>query len=166
MISFAVKFTIIFSFVLILLAIILYYNQYKNSKIAKVSFRETMDLCELPIVTFLIGHRKVNFLLDTGASSSIINKSTLRELSYEDSSKVDELYGMEGNKIKVSYVNMSLTYKDRNYDEEFQVVDMSAPFGNLKSDFGVNVHGILSSSFFRKYQYVLDFSELIAYSKR
>ena len=166
MISFAVKFTIIFSFVLILLAIILYYNQYKNSKIAKVSFRETMDLCELPIVTFLIGYRKVNFLLDTGASSSIINKSTLRELSYEDSSKVDELYGMEGNKIKVSYVNMSLTYKDRNYDEEFQVVDMSAPFGNLKSDFGVNVHGILSSSFFRKYQYVLDFSELIAYSKR
>ena len=59
---------------------------------------------------------------------------------------------------------MSIRYKGKDYSEEFQSIDMSIPFSNLKSDFGVNLHGILSSTFFQKYKYVLNFDELVAYS--
>ena len=130
----------------------------------KMSFKESMDLCDLPVVTFLNNGRKLNFLLDTGASSSIIDSNTLGNLSFTELGKVGDVYGMEGNRLDVTFISMSLNYKGKTYDDEFQVMDMSTPFGNLKSDYGVNLHGILSSTFFQKYRYVLDFDELVAYS--
>ena len=73
---------------------------------------------------------------------------------------------MEGNKIDVSYIKASLEYKEEGYEEEFQVVDMSAAFGQIKAESGVNLSGIIGSLFFKKYRYILDFESLIAYSKK
>ena len=42
---------------------------------SKISFKEAMDLAELPVVTFYNGDVKLNFLLDTGSNISYINKS-------------------------------------------------------------------------------------------
>ena len=130
----------------------------------KMSFRETMDLCDLPIVTFVNNGNKFNFLLDTGASKSVINTEVLQSMSYKETNNSGNIYGLDGKKYETSYVNVLLNYRGKEYEEEFQVLDMSAPFGNLKTDFGINVHGILSSSFFEKYRYILDYNELVAYS--
>lgn len=130
----------------------------------KMSFKESMDLCELPIVTFLNNGRKLNFLLDTGASGSIIDSNTLENVLFTKLDKIGDIFGMEGNKQEVTFVSISLNYRGKTYDDEFQVMDMSSPFGSMKTDFGVNLHGILSSTFFQKYQYILDFQELVAYS--
>lgn len=137
----------------------------RKSKIVRdrMSFRETMDLCSLPIITFINNDKKVNFLLDTGATTSIIDKNVLHDLKYDELSKIGDIYGMEGNIQETPFIAMSLIYKDKIYEDEFQVVDMSGPFGNLKADYGVNIHGVLSSTFFQKYKYILDFEELVAY---
>lgn len=42
---------------------------------------------------------------------------------------------------------------------------MSGAFAQLKSMYGIQIHGILGTSFFQKYRYVLDFAELTAYQK-
>jgi hypothetical protein len=42
---------------------------------------------------------------------------------------------------------------------------MKEAFGHMKQDTGVTLHGIIGSKFFNKFKYVLDFDELIAYSK-
>ena len=34
----------------------------------------------------------------------------------------------------------------------------------IKLEYGINLHGILGSTFFQKYRYVLNFDELVAYS--
>lgn len=136
----------------------------RKPNLNKMSFRETMDLCDLPIVTFLNNGNKFNFLLDTGASKSVINTEVLQSMSYKEANISGNVYGLDGKKYETSYVNVFLNYRGREYEEEFQVLDMSAPFGNLKSDFGIKVHGILSSSFFEKYRYILDYNELVAYS--
>lgn len=136
----------------------------RKPNLNKMSFRETMDLCDLPIVTFLNNGNKFNFLLDTGASKSVINTEVLQSMSYKEANISGNVYGLDGKKYETSYVNVFLNYRGREYEEEFQVLDMSAPFGNLKSDFGINIHGILSSSFFEKYRYILDYNELVAYS--
>lgn len=130
----------------------------------KMSFKESMDLCELPIVTFLNNGKKLNFLLDTGASGSIIDSNALDGLAFTRLNKIGDVFGMEGNKQEVTFINMSLGYRGKTYDDEFQVMDMGSPFGNMKAEYGVNLHGVLSSTFFQKYQYVLDFQELVAYS--
>ena len=72
---------------------------------------------------------------------------------------------MEGTLQKVSFVDICIQRDNIIYNEEFQVVDMTSSFNNIKNDYGVNLHGILSSTFFEKYKYVLDFDKLIAYSK-
>lgn len=131
-----------------------------------MSFRESMDLTDLPIVTFYNNGRKFNFLLDTGATMSVIDSNALNNLKYIKSEDSGALFGMEGNKIEVSYIKASLEYKEEEYEEEFQVVDMSAAFGQIKTESGVNLSGILGSLFFKRYQYVLDFESLIAYSKK
>lgn len=136
----------------------------RKPNLNKMSFRETMDLCDLPIVTFINNGNKFNFLLDTGASKSVINTEVLQSMSYKETNNSGKIYGLDGKRYETSYVNILLNYRGREYEEEFQVLDMSAPFGNLKNDFGINVHGILSSSFFEKYRYILDYNELVAYS--
>lgn len=139
--------------------------KYRKKPYDKMSFRETMDLCELPIVTFNNNGTKLNFLLDTGSSKSVIDTNALSGHEYTVVNKSGDIYGADGVRRPVSFINMDIEYKNKYYNEEFQVLDLSVPFGNLKSDYGVNLHGILSSAFFQKYRYILNFDELIAYSK-
>lgn len=131
-----------------------------------MSFREAMDLTELPIVTFYISEKKLNFLLDTGANASIIDENSMEGLTYNKTNCVRPITGMEGNPIEAPVVEMELSYRDNVYKEEFQVVDMSAAFGAIKQESGVVLNGILGNAFFTKYRYVLDFKDLIAYSKK
>lgn len=147
-------------------AIVAHFVDSARKKVShsSMSFRETMDLCELPIVTFMNNGRKLNFLLDTGASKSVIHSGALEGLTYKSINKSGDVYGMDGKRKDASFISMSIGYRGKDYNEEFQSIDMSAPFSNLKADFGVNLHGILSSTFFQKYKYVLNFDELVAYS--
>ena len=39
-----------------------------RKKSSEISFREAMDLAELPVITFYNGDKKINFLLDTGSN--------------------------------------------------------------------------------------------------
>ena len=133
--------------------------------IGKISFRESMDLVQLPIVTFMNNGKKLNFLLDTGASYSSINEAALSGLTYEETGEVGYGIGMEGVvREDRGYIKMLISYRGKEYDDEFQVVDLSSAFGAIKSEYGVTLHGILSNTFFQKYRYVLDFDELVAYS--
>lgn len=49
----------------------------------RMSFRETMDLTGLPIVTFRQGENKINFILDTGAAASLVDKRYLTLLNIQ-----------------------------------------------------------------------------------
>lgn len=163
----------IWNVIIILLAVVLgailinTIEKIKNKNRVSMSFKETLDLCDLPIVTFMHNTQKINFLLDTGANSSVIDAEFLKKpgLKYIESDFKGGVCGMEGNFIDAYYINMHITYKEKDYEEWFQVLDMSKPFASLKQDYGVNVHGILSSAFFTKYKYILDFKDFIAYTK-
>ena len=71
---------IIISALCICFSIILYIIHPKSYN--KISFKETLDLTDLPIVTFEQNGNKINFLLDTGANRSVINKAILSNYTY------------------------------------------------------------------------------------
>lgn len=136
-----------------------------DPKVGRISFRESMDLVELPIVTFMNNGRKLNFLLDTGASYSSINEAALEGLSYVDTGETGFGIGIEGTvKEDRGYIRMDVGYRSQSYEDDFQVVDLSQAFGMIKQEYGINLHGILGNTFFQKYKYVLNFDELVAYS--
>ena len=67
-------------------AIVAHFADSARKKVSydSMSFRETMDLTGLPVVTFKQGENKFNFVLDTGAFSSIIDSRVLDKLQYTE----------------------------------------------------------------------------------
>ena len=158
------------SFIVFLLCIIIgtvTYNYLQKNKTKKIgmSFKESMNLTELPVITFYNNGNKLNFLLDTGSNMCVINSKSLDSLEYTKLNKGGSIHGMEGNVIKVEYISMNFTYNNKLYTSTFQIVNMQEAFDRVKQESGVTIHGILGSRFFEEYKYVLDFKELIAYTK-
>lgn len=156
---------IIFILIAFVACVILSKIVHRNKNTSVMSFRESLDLTGLPIVTFKNGEEKLNFILDTGASKSLIDSNALEFIQYTELEDVSISYGVDGIPHSTPYVGITLSYKDKNYPEVFKVMDMSTSFGKLKQDYGVNVHGLLSSSFFERYSYILDFENMIVYGK-
>ena len=150
--------------ILLIISINSLYQINKKNK-SKISFKESMDLTELPVITFINNNVKLNFLLDTGSNNSFINKSILNMLDYKELNGASNIIGFDGNKIKNSICKMKIEYKDYIFDTTFNIADLDASFNVIKQEDGVQLHGILGSLFFQKYKYVLDFQSLIAYMK-
>lgn len=159
--------------IVILLAVILVavivngiesYRRQKKKEI--MSFREAMDLTELPIVTFYNNDKKLNFLLDTGSDLSHINKSLLPSLKYKEIDESRNIISVGGNTQSLGCCDMAVTYKNKKFIDRFYISDLDEAFGVIKAETGVQIHGILGSKFFAKYKYILDFESLIAYSKK
>ena len=151
--------------VLLLAIVINTFEDVKKKNDSKISFKESMDLTELPVVTFYNKDTKLNFLLDTGSNNSHINSSVLSTLEYENIDRKTETIGFSGNKSDNNFCKMTISYKNQKFEEEFGITDLEEAFSVVKKESGVQIHGILGSKFFEKYRYVLDFSELIAYIK-
>lgn len=162
----------ILKIVVILLAVILLAiiingaeDYCKQKKRENMSFREAMDLVELPIVTFYNKDTKLNFLLDTGSDLSYINKSILPSLKYKEVNESRNIISVGGNSQTLGCCDMTVTYRNQKFIDRFYISDLDEAFGAIKAETGVQIHGILGSKFFAKYKYILDFESLVAYSK-
>lgn len=134
-----------------------------KKKNSEISFREAMDLVELPVITFYNGDRKINFLLDTGSNISYLNKSVVSSLVVESTGEESNIIGIEGNKVNCKICKMIIRRKNQEFKEEFSIADLDKAFRIVREESGVQIHGILGSRFFEKYKYVLDFKDYIAY---
>jgi hypothetical protein len=157
---------IIFIFLALILGILI--ANIVDAKRVKhaMSFREALDLTDLPIITFRQGKERINLIIDTGSSKSVITPDALEKLEYEKLEGSGTIMGMEGSLVETEYVDMEIYNNSNTYSEVFTVVDMSGAFAKLKELHGVTVHGILGNSFFTKYDFIIDYNKLIAYGKR
>ena len=133
-----------------------------------LSFYESMKLCNLPIITMKVGDEDINFLLDTGSMESIMDLRVLEllKLPYTPHEKTFDMYGVTGNTVSVPSVLIDLKYKDNIYEGHFMVKDLGDSMDMVKQEYGVRIHGVLGAKFFDKYNYVLDFANLIVYAKK
>ena len=156
---------VIILIIIVIAPIIINGVQDYNKKKVKMSFKESMNLTELPVITFYNKSTKLNLLLDTGSNECVINSKIIDSLNYTKLDKKGSVFGMEGNSIDIDYISIDFTYNNKSYSSSFQVVDMQDAFDRVKQESGVTIHGILGNLFFEKYKYVLDFKELAAYTK-
>lgn len=130
-----------------------------------ISFKESMNLVELPVVTFFNNGVKLNFLIDTGSNISYINSSVIGLLNYTMIESSNEMMGITGEKKSFSMCTIDIVYDTYTFTEEFGILDLDDVYNQIKKESGVTLHGILGSRFFNKYQYILDFETLKAYIK-
>ena len=140
-------------------------HKFLNIHPDAMSFQNSMDLAELPVVTFRQGDKKINFLLDTGSNNCVIDSNILKSIDHKMLDVETNILGLEGNAQKTGVCTIKMTYKDKEYEYPYVIQDMSAAFDSIKKETGVTVNGMLGSKFFNEFKYVLDFDELIAYSK-
>jgi hypothetical protein len=141
------------------------FNKFSGKNVEPMSFMESMNLTELPVVTFYQEDKKFNFLLDTGSSDCIIDSNILDQIEHEESDLQSNLFGLEGKRRLVKACRICLSYKGGQYEYDYLISDMKDAFTNIKQTTGVTLHGILGSKFFNTYKYILDFDKMIAYSK-
>lgn len=165
--------TIIIAVILILLIALAVYLLIKNleeyNKVQResMSFLESYNLTGLPIITFECNGKKLNFVLDTGASESMTSKSVTDKLHCRILNLKDTyVTGIEGNDELCKGCIIPITYKNKEFVGNFLVKDLEGMFKKIKELYGVQISGFLGSGFFKKYQYVIDFESMIAYSKR
>lgn len=131
-----------------------------------IPFGTGIDLTGLPIVTFKQGDKKFNFILDSGSVCCVVNSVILSEFEYKEYSKEYHVVGIGGEIVHVPSCQIALSYRNSIYEHQYAIRDLTQVFKTIKEDSGVNLHGILGTDFFTKFKYVLDFDELIAYSKQ
>lgn len=163
--NFLILFIIVINVVLVCL--ILRHNIINSYKDKGISFKESLDLTDLPIITVYQGSKRFNFLIDTGATKSIFDSNQIDSLiTYKDTDDISYVMGIEGNKSIVRNISISFYRNELKFNSIFQAVDMSKAFKNIKQETGVSLQGILGNDFFVKYKYVIDFKEFVAYIKK
>lgn len=164
---FILELLITFAIVAFVALIVNAVEDHKRNGEPHMSFKESMDLVELPIITFYNNGKKLNFLLDTGANNSIINKSVIKDLDYKECTENLDTFGIDGEvKSSMPTCTMEVKYKDNSFEDTFTILNMDSAFRQVKEDSGVQLHGILGSLFFQKYKYVIDFKSLVAYIRK
>lgn len=141
-------------------------NKIEDSKKDYMSFREALALAELPIVTFNQGDVKMNFILDTGANNNIIDERIIGLLQTVETQRIGRITGIGGKREDIPFKNLTFTYKNKEFNDDFQVINMSHTFDAIKTATGVTAHGIIGNAFMQKNKYVLDFKEMVAYSRK
>lgn len=166
---------VIFGVIAILMIIIYAYLLYViktmpankvSSNYHNISFKESLDLTDMPIVTFESKGKKINLLLDTGCNISTLNNSILKDVEFEKDNNEYSNLGIEGNKIDTIGGEVTLHYKNHTFKTTCIFQDLDNAFEHIKRDRGVQLHGVLGTEFFKKYQYILDFEEFKAYYKK
>lgn len=141
------------------------YRELKKQKKSTMSIKESMDLVNLPVVTFENNGNKYNFIVDTGANDSIINESC-EDIVVTPNDAKNTVQGIIGDNKKCHTVIIEFSYKNAKFETIFNVVDLKELFNTIKRDYGVTIHGILGTNFLDKYNYIIDFKDYVIYRRK
>lgn len=123
-----------------------------------IPFKSTTGNFDLPVVHLYSKGKKLNFIVDTGASNSLLDINSLDRL--EDVEKIETdncaLYGIDGKPVNVEYVSATLHVGKTTFREEFQVTEIPA-IQAIKTLEDMDISGFLGSSFLRKHKANIDF---------
>lgn len=142
-----------------------YLNKRRIDK-NKISFYETLNIIGLPIISMESANKKLNFLLDTGSNKSFIDSRIVDDLYAFKLEKSDAtVTGINNKECRAGHYIIELRYKDNEFRTEFQSFDFELSFGHIMEKTGVKIDGIIGSDFLKKYKYIINYEELIAYNK-
>lgn len=154
--------------IIIVLAIILLFLLIHNmNKYNVVSFNDSININNMPIVSFKHGRRKINFLVDTGSDFSYIDESIVKSLKVKKKEDSDSNIITATGYLKTSgSISIDLTYNGNTVEGDFVIGDIKDAMDSAFAP-EIVVRGILGSIFLRKYKYIIDYNKNeLKYKKR
>jgi len=132
-------------------------NNLKTVYKANKSFRKSIRNTTLIIMPFKINNRVYNFIIDTGASMSMINECIIDELKKE-TIKGKPAYGIDGEYKETKATMLNLEYDGKQYSCMFNVQNVTPFIKNVKEETGVDVAGLIGNNFMMQHKCCIDFS--------
>ena len=139
-------------------------DYHTSNSLTRLPFTDTMRRIKLPIVSLTNNGQTFKFLIDTGATLSVVDSKVLNKLDYSELGIKGNAYGIDGNIVNVDYVIMALSHGNTKFVEQFQVMRLDA-FDNLRKTDNIDLAGILGGEFLKRHNFVVDYKKLIAYTK-
>lgn len=137
-----------------------------DSKDLKISFKQALELTDLPIITLYQGSTKYNMLVDTGSNASYIEKTLVHKLEHTKSEVSKTIISSTSIEEDISTIDAEFTYKDHTLEVSLAVFDLKEAFSRIKKESGVQLHGILGTDVCTKYRYIIDFKDCLIYTKK
>lgn len=102
------------------------------------------------------------FLIDTGATHNIVFSYVYEEIPQYFSilQDISCIMGIEGTQQKVSQVEASISFDNRESRVTFSVMDANAAILQIQKESGIQIHGILGIPFLTQNKWILDFNNL------
>lgn len=155
--------------IILLVTLIVFYKLINKSDVdTTISFLETFNLTEMPIVTFFAGKNKLNFLLDTGSSNShISNKASKLVEGNRENIETEITSATTVENVTCERIDTILTYNNKDFKVKLFInKSLDDTFKSLKKNQGISLHGILGNDFLSEYSYIIDFEKYLAYTKK
>ena len=129
-------------------------KQSENTKMIRVDISKSLEFIGLPLITFEKDGESLTFLLDTGASMNLIKRNVLDHFSHdaEQLPQKTQYYGIDNVCHETHMYSFTFRLGDFQYCEPFQEIQEADALMLDIDDGYFEIHGILSSQFFRKYR--------------
>ena len=124
---------------------------------ANKSFKKSIRNTTLIIMPFKINNKIYNFIIDTGASMSMINECIIEELNAELLEKGKPAYGIDGEIKESKATRLNLEYEGKSYNCLFNVQNVTPFVKNVKDETGVEVAGLIGNNFLMQHECCIDF---------
>lgn len=134
-----------------------------------VSFSKGFKSPNVPLATFYQGEKELIFLLDTGSEYNVTTKKTLDRIEHTILNNGDNTHTLSGvgGTEEVSNCTISFSCGKESYSVDFLVSNsIDAAVEMIRQEHGITIDGILGSLFLKEHNVVMDFNNLVAYSKK
>lgn len=140
-------------------------DYHTRNFLVRLSFTDNMGRLNLPVVSLTNNGQSFNFLIDTGATLSVIDSNALDKLAYTKVETTGNAYGVDGNIVPVEYARIELNHEKTKFVDEFQIMRVDA-FDNIKESDKIEIVGILGSTFLKRYDFTINYKDLIISAKK
>lgn len=140
-------------------------DYHTRNSLVRLSFTDNMGRLNLPVVSLTNNGQSFNFLIDTGATLSVIDSNALDKLAYTKVETTGSAYGVDGNIIPVEYARIELNHENTKFVDEFQIMRVNG-FDNIKESDKIEIVGILGSTFLKRYDFTINYKDLIISTKK
>lgn len=156
---------LVISLLLIIIGAIVFNSTYyyirsreRNNQL-NLSFENSLSKIGLPIVTFCNNGNELHFLVDSGATNSMIDERILNYINFNKTEECGTIYGIDNKVIPVNYADIKLYIYNVEFEDTFRIMKLES-MDSLSREYGFRIVGILGNSFLYKYGMHIKFKNM------
>lgn len=136
----------VFGIIWVILIIAIAFFLIKKAGGGEVVYFQLGRKPDVPYIVIKSGNVSLNMIVDTGCGASIIDKSILNSLEYQEMDETVNLSALTSDSVNSKIVAIPLTIKGKQIMQKVAPIE-SCDIANFRALYGVTSHGLLGSDF-------------------